>query len=230
MGEICGANEEAALYSRTLYDDGLAKVCDCHDPSSGIIACDLFNEECFANACTEISDIFFFDPADGAFKEKMTFDNRLGIGSIVDFNKSGKPTSCVAFYPGSESLMQCTDCSICQDSSGSLGIQVDCFGIIPGDVCSISNGGAVSNLSPYDPSSGGKNTLLIVLAVVGGCMFVIFNITLISRTHRRKNGSVPPPPLPPLDPHGEPMEEVDTVVSSLGTKEDELVLEEHTIT
>ena len=43
-------------------------------------------------------------------------------------------------------------------------------------------------------------------------------------------GSVPPPPLPPLDPHGEPMEEVDTVVSSLGTKEDELVLEEHTIT
>ena len=229
FGEICGANEEAALYNRTLYDTGLEKVCDCHDPSSGVIVCDLFDGACFANVCTEISNIFYFD-ADGAFTAKMTFDQLSGIGSTVEFDESGKPTSCLAFYVGAQGIEYCTDCRICQDSSGFHGIKVDCYGAVDENVCLTSNGEAVYNVSPLEPSPGGKNKLLIVLAVVGGCMFVVFNIAMISYASRRKNGSVPPPPLPPLDPHGEPMQDVDTVVSSQVSDEDALVLDEHTMT
>ncbi|CAJ1935083.1 unnamed protein product [Cylindrotheca closterium] len=144
FGDICRKNEEVALYDQTWYDNSFGKVCDCDDPTAGVIVCDLFLnvEDCFANECSPISEIFYFGLDSGELNEKVTCDGTNGLCSRVAFNDNdGAPSGCeVILLPDPR---PCTSCNICQDEAGAYGIEFNC-GTVETE-CLTSNGRAVNN-------------------------------------------------------------------------------------
>ncbi|KAL3942281.1 MAG: hypothetical protein SGBAC_003490 [Bacillariaceae sp.] len=145
FGNMCKKNEEFAIYDKTTYDDPFGKVCDCDDPSSGVIVCDLFldTQDCFANECSPISEIFYFGQNSGELTEKLTCDGTNGLCSRVAFANNGKPNACeLILFPDPT---PCRACSICQDeTTNEYGIQFSCFGADQSQ-CLTSNGRAINN-------------------------------------------------------------------------------------
>ncbi len=213
FGKICNRDEVEALYSKTNYDDGYKKTCECKDPTQGLIVCDLFLETdtstCFANECTEVSDLFFFDSS-GDLNEKMTCDLSNDTCTTVRFSASGEPIGCTVFSP--TNLDTCDDCTICKDETLQLhGVRYDCFGHSVGKgLCFIDKGIAVFNLPQEHAqdnialieagetiSSDQSNVIdnnrkqLVLLWVFGAIFslcFVTVIITLCMRVKRKARG------------------------------------------
>ena len=157
------------LYDSTTYDDDYSKMCDCDDPSSGSIVCDLYLEQCFANLCTDITEVFFFNAETGAYEEKMTCNwDADGICTMVKFQETyGVPYECKVLGIEAGELVDCASCQICETKGEGFGVKYDCFGDSTLDTCVTKSGHATFNLptmpiptSPWaasPPSSPQKN-------------------------------------------------------------------------
>jgi len=158
FGNICRKNEEFAIYNKPTYDDPFSKVCDCDDPTAGVIVCDLFIEanSCFANQCSPISEIFSFGETSGELTRKLTCDGTNGLCSAVNFQDDGTPDTCEVLLVSDPT--PCTSCNICQDeNTNAYGIQFSCFGADQ-TTCLTSNGRAVNNFVDQPTSPPIANT------------------------------------------------------------------------
>jgi len=160
FSQTCTAspNIDRALYTYVNYDQGYSTLCDCDDPTSGSITCDLHDASCFANLCTDISEVFFFDRTSGEYEAKWTIDWESSLWTQTTFDpNTGSATGCSVLDndPNTGALVQCTQCAICNSAQEGAGITFDCFGKQQFS-CDTSDGRAKYNF--YVEEDDGTNT------------------------------------------------------------------------
>jgi hypothetical protein len=209
FAETCTASSiDRALYSYVNYDSGYSTLCDCDDPTSGSITCDIHYSQCFANLCTDISEVFFFSRQSGQYEAKWTinWDSLLWTQTTFDAN-TGRATGCSVLDndPTTGELLQCTNCKICDSAQDGAGVTYGCFGTLQPN-CDTSDGRAKFNFAmpvsapaptppgsapapsentPPTPVEDDANTLPLVLGALLGGMALAFIIVLAVRQRTR---------------------------------------------
>lgn len=149
--QTCEANAiDRVLYDPVSYEESYSIICDCDDPTSGVINCDLHDKACFANLCTDISEVFYFSEFTGDYEYKYTINWETTFWTEVYFEPTtGTPTSCSVISPDpfTGQLFLCENCQICTDeATGETGISYNCFGRNP-DNCDTTDGRTAFNLA-----------------------------------------------------------------------------------
>mmetsp|Transcript_24589 Transcript_24589/g.56361 ORF Transcript_24589/g.56361 Transcript_24589/m.56361 type:complete len:624 (+) Transcript_24589:187-2058(+) len=151
-----------AMYDKVGYDNALAKVCDCNTGTNPSITCDLHNPQCFANTCSDMSEVFFFDN-NGAYSSKWTVSwgaqfEGSDLWTQVRFNKeTGEPTECGVIDLINGQPYICDNCELCS-SGTNVGLNFNCFGQSTSG-CYLGQGRAQYNFAettPFTPRPSGS--------------------------------------------------------------------------
>ena len=158
FGDVCATSDDPGLglYKQVSYNTGYDALCDCEDLTSGTISCDLHDGDCFANLCTDISELFFFSRENGNYQSKWTinWDKYLWTQTAFD-PTTGQALSCSVIEPDPNTgePTACSNCNICNSPQDGTGISYSCFGKTQDTVCDASDGRAKFNFVLPPPTT-----------------------------------------------------------------------------
>jgi len=143
---ICSSrNLEQQFYSQVNYNAGYDTICDCQDPASGTVICDVHDDYYHANLASIFSEIFWFNQSNGQYEKKWTMSYELTTQTIFDPD-TGDAKSCSVLLSSNGGIVECLNCFICKDDSGNTGIAYSCGRMTQEGSCDTSLGRAQFNL------------------------------------------------------------------------------------